>query len=200
MILTSQKAPNFIASAILPNQEIIHNFDMFDYTKKKYVILFFWPMDFTFVCPSELLEFNILYSEFQKRNVCILGISIDSVYTHQAWLNTPLKNGGIGKMKYPLISDINRTIQTAYGIEHPNLGIALRASFIIDKNHIIRHQSINDLPIGRNIHELIRIIDALKFYENSGDVCPANWTPGAIGIKASTQGIKKYLTKKYINN
>ncbi|CUR53107.1 peroxiredoxin [Buchnera aphidicola] len=200
MILTAQKAPNFTASALLPNGKIIHDFNMLKYAKKKYILLFFWPLDFTFVCPSELLEFNTLYEEFEKRNVCLIGISIDSVYTHHAWVHTDLKNGGIGLMKYPLISDLTRNIQSIYGIEHPNLGISLRSSFLIDRDHIVRHQSVNDLPIGRNIHEILRIIDALQFHEKNGEVCPANWTSGKKGIIASPEGIRNYLTQKYKNH
>ncbi|VFP88103.1 Alkyl hydroperoxide reductase C [Buchnera aphidicola (Cinara piceae)] len=197
MILVSQKAPNFIASAVLPDGKIIHNFDLKKYSLGKKTVLFFWPMDFTFVCPSEIIAFNNLYNEFQKRDVCLVGVSIDSVYVHNAWRNTLPESGGVGLIKFPMISDIKRNIQESYGIEHHELKIALRASFLIDNNNIVRHQSINDLPIGRNIKEILRIIDALKFYEKFGEVCPANWKPGKETIQATPKGIKKYLSNNF---
>ncbi|VAX76409.1 peroxiredoxin [Buchnera aphidicola] len=197
MILVSKKAPNFTASAILKNGVIINDFNFKEYTHRKTVVLFFWPMDFTFVCPSEIIAFNKLYDEFKKRNVCIIGVSIDSVYTHNAWQNTKIQEGGIGKIKFPMISDITKKIQQSYGIEHEELKIALRASFVIDSSGIIRHQSVNDLPIGRNIKEIIRIIDALKIYAKYGEVCPANWEPGKKTIQANPNGIKKYLTQSF---
>ncbi|QCI17014.1 redoxin domain-containing protein [Buchnera aphidicola (Aphis helianthi)] len=197
MILVTKKAPNFIAPAVLSNGEIINNFDLKKYSNGQSVMLFFWPMDFTFVCPSEIMEFNKSYEKFQKRNVKIVGVSIDSVFVHQAWQNTLPKNGGIGKIKFPMISDIKHEIQKSYGIEHPELNIALRASFIIDKNWIIRHQVINDLPFGRNINEIIRMIDAIEFHNQYGEVCPANWEPGKDGITTSLKGISSYLNKHF---
>ncbi|WP_075431802.1 redoxin domain-containing protein [Buchnera aphidicola] len=199
MTLVSQKAKNFISPAILPNGEIINNFNLYEYTNKKNIILFFWPMDFTFVCPSELIQLNRAYEEFQERETSIIGISIDSVYSHNAWRNTAIHQGGIGPIKFPMISDLSKEIQQSYHVEHPQLKIALRASFIIDKKRIIRHQSINDLPIGRNIPDLLRFIDALKFHEKFGDVCPANWISGKEGMKPSPEGVKKYLTKNFKN-
>ncbi|VFP84887.1 Alkyl hydroperoxide reductase C [Buchnera aphidicola (Cinara splendens)] len=197
MILVSKKAPNFIASAVLPNGKIVNDFNLYEYSSGKITVLFFWPMDFTFVCPSELIAFNNLYSEFNNRDVHIIGVSIDSVYVHNAWRNVKPKNGGIGAVQFPMISDITKNIQKSYGIEHPELTVALRASFIIDQDGIIRHQSINDLPIGRNILEIIRIIDAFIFYKKYGKVCPANWSKEKEAIQATPKGIKKYLSKNF---
>lgn len=197
MILVTQKAPNFIAPAILKNGEIINNFDLKKYSKDKKVVLFFWPMDFTFVCPSEIMEFNKIYEDFKKRDVKIVGVSIDSVFVHQAWQNTLPENGGIGKIKFPMVSDIKHEIQKSYGIEHPELHVALRASFLIDNNWIVRHQVINDLPFGRNINDMIRMIDALNFHNQYGEVCPANWNHGKEGIEASQKGISSYLKKHF---
>lgn len=195
MILVTQKAPNFIAPAILENSEIVEQFNFKKYSNNQLIVLFFWPMDFTFVCPSEIIEFNKLHIEFKKRNVKIVGVSIDSVFVHQAWQNTLPKNGGIGKINFPMVSDIKRNIQKSYGIEHPDLGIALRASFLIDKNQIVRHQVVNDLPFGRNIKEMIRMIDAVDFHNKNGEVCPANWEKGKKGMKASLEGVSEYLSK-----
>jgi len=195
MVLVTHKAPDFIASAILHNGEIINNFQFQKYTKNSTVVIFFWPMDFTFVCPSEIIAFDQFYSEFKKRNVHVIGISCDSVFVHHAWRNTPVKQGGIGQVQYIMISDIKREIQKLYGIEHSNLGVALRASFLIDKKGIVRHQVINDLPLGRNIKEMLRMIDALQFHEKNGLVCPAQWEKGQDAIEASPIGISKYLNK-----
>ncbi|QCI17589.1 peroxiredoxin C [Buchnera aphidicola (Acyrthosiphon lactucae)] len=195
MVLVTQKAPNFIAPAILKNNQIVEQFDLKEYANGQSIVLFFWPMDFTFVCPSEIIEFNTLYAEFKKRNVKIVGVSIDNVFVHQAWQNTLIKNGGIGKINFPMVSDIKHNIQKSYGIEHPNLGIALRASFLIDSNWTIRHQVVNDLPFGRNIKEMIRMVDAIEFHNKFGELCPANWEKGKKGMKASSEGVAEYLSK-----
>ncbi|ANZ22412.1 peroxiredoxin [Buchnera aphidicola (Diuraphis noxia)] len=197
MVLVTKEAPNFIAPAILKNNQIIETFDLKKYANQQSLILFFWPMDFTFVCPSEIIEFNNIYLELKKRNTKIVGVSIDSVFVHQAWKNTLPKNGGIGKINFPMVSDIKRNIQKLYGIEHPVLGVALRASFLIDANWIIRHQVVNDLPFGRNIKEIIRMVDAIDFHNKNGEVCPANWKNGENGMTPSIQGVSEYLSKKY---
>ncbi|NIH40976.1 MAG: redoxin domain-containing protein [Buchnera aphidicola (Periphyllus aceris)] len=197
MSLVTQKAPNFIASAILKNKKIIENFNFKKYIKNKKAVLFFWPMDFTFVCPSEIIKFNELYEEFKKRKVKLIGVSLDSVYVHLAWQKTKYKNGGIGPINYVMVSDLKRKIQKSYKIEHPKLGVSLRASFLIDENRIIRHEVVNDLPYGRNIQEMLRMIDSIIFHEKFGEVCPANWTTKKKGIKPTPQGISKYLSKKY---
>ncbi|WP_367670552.1 peroxiredoxin [Sodalis-like secondary symbiont of Drepanosiphum platanoidis] len=199
MILVTKNAPDFTSSAILNNGKIIEDFNLKNYIKNKYAIIFFWPMDFTFVCPSEIIAFNNRYLDFKNRNIKIVGISCDSVFVHNAWKSTSIKNGGIGKIFFPMVSDIKHEIINSYGIAHPKLGIALRGSFIIDKKNIIRHQSINDLPIGRNVNEIIRIIDALKFHEKNKKVCPAQWEKNSEGMEASIEGVKKYLSKNYKN-
>ncbi|CAL4320358.1 peroxiredoxin C [Buchnera aphidicola] len=197
MVLVTQQAPNFIAPAILKNGDIVQKFDLKKFSNKKKIILFFWPMDFTFVCPSEIIEFNQLYLNFKEKNVKIVGVSTDSVFVHQAWQKTPIKNGGIGPIAFPMVSDIKREIQQSYGIEHPDLGVALRASFLIDNHWIVRHQVVNDLPFGRNIQEMMRMVDAIDFHNKNGEVCPANWKSGQEGMKASLEGVSSYLSKHY---
>ncbi|QJC36455.1 redoxin domain-containing protein [Enterobacteriaceae endosymbiont of Donacia simplex] len=194
MILVTKKAPDFNASAVLANGSIIDNFNLYKYSKNKITVLFFWPLDFTFVCPTEIISLNQHFNSFQKRNINLLGISCDSQFVHQAWRNTPISKGGIGHVKFIMISDITKNIQRSYGIEHPQLGVALRALFLIDKKRIIRHQLINDLQFGRNINEIIRTIDALKHYEKYGDVCPAQWEKGKKSIAPTSQGIVNYLS------
>ncbi|QCI27135.1 redoxin domain-containing protein [Buchnera aphidicola] len=196
MNLVSQYAPNFIAPAILKDGSIIDEFNFKENIKNKIAILFFWPMDFTFVCPTEIISFNKLYNEFKNKNTEIIGVSRDSVFVHQAWQNIEIKKGGIGKLKYTLISDIKGEIQESYDIAHPTLGISLRASFLIDTKGIVRHQVVNDLPFGRNIKDMLRMIDAIHFYEKHGEVCPANWTKGKKTMHPSKDGLIKY----YHNN
>ncbi|UDG81455.1 Alkyl hydroperoxide reductase C [Candidatus Profftia lariciata] len=195
MILVTRPAPNFTATAVLGNGKIIENFDFKEFIQNTSTVIFFWPMDFTFVCPSELIAFHNRYEEFKSRGVKIVGVSIDSVFVHNAWRNTSVKNGGIGPINYPMISDIKHEIMQAYGIEHPEHGIALRGSFLIDTKGIIRHQVVNDLPLGRNVDEMLRMIDALQFHEECGNVCPAQWEKGQEGIKPSIDGVAKYLSK-----
>ncbi|WP_343192310.1 redoxin domain-containing protein [Buchnera aphidicola (Formosaphis micheliae)] len=195
MTLVTKPAPDFTTSAVLHNDTIIENFNLYKTIHNKKCILFFWPMDFTFVCPSEIIAFNQLYSEFLKRDTEIIGVSCDSVFVHYAWRQTSIKKGGIGNIQYTIVSDIKREIQKIYEIEHPSIGVALRASFLIDKNKIIRHQVINDLPFGRNINELLRMIDAVQFNDIHGEVCPAQWTQGKDAIKPSPNGILDYCSK-----
>ncbi|WWO97842.1 MAG: peroxiredoxin C [Candidatus Dasytiphilus stammeri] len=197
MVLVSQQAPDFTASAILGNGEIVDNFNFKEYINGCVCVLFFWPMDFTFVCPSELIAFDKRYSKFQNRNVKVLGVSIDTVFVHKAWRQTPINRGGIGQVKYPMVADVKREIQKKYGIEHPEVGVAQRGSFLIDKKGIIRHIVVNDLPLGRNIDEMLRMIDALQFYEEHGEVCPAQWQLGKPGMKASTEGVIDFLGENF---
>ncbi|QJC32427.1 redoxin domain-containing protein [Enterobacteriaceae endosymbiont of Donacia dentata] len=194
MILVTKKAPDFYAPAVLPDGSIIDNFNLYKYSKNTITVIFFWPLDFTFVCPTEIITFNKYYNHFKKRNVKILGISCDSQFVHYAWRNTPINQGGIGNIKFIMISDIKKNIQKSYGIEHPELGIALRALFLIDTKGIIRHQLINDLPFGRNINEVIRMIDAVEHNEKYGDVCPAQWEKGKKSINPTSKGIINYLS------
>ncbi|HET9678612.1 MAG TPA: peroxiredoxin [Buchnera sp. (in: enterobacteria)] len=200
MVLINQKAPNFIAPAISKDGEIINSFNLKDNIDKNGAIIFFWPLDFTFVCPTEILEFNLFYKEFKKRKIELIGISIDSVFTHNAWRNTEISQGGIGSIQFFMVSDIKREIQKLYDVEHKDIGVSLRATFIIDKNQIIRHQSINDLPIGRNVKEILRIADAIHFNNKNGEVCPVNWKQGDSGIIPNSKGIKDYFRKKMLKN
>ncbi|MCV2528488.1 MAG: redoxin domain-containing protein [Candidatus Lightella neohaematopini] len=193
-MLVTKIAPNFTAPAVLKDGTIIDNFNLYEYISNKYAVIFFWPMNFTFVCPSELISFNKRYIEFKQRGVKIIGISIDSVFAHSTWRSIPTNNGGVFNINYPMISDVKRNIIKSYEIEHPELGVALRGTFILDKDSIIRHQSINDLPIGRNIDEIIRFIDALKHHEINGQVCPAQWKIGKNTIEPTKDGIANYLS------
>ena len=193
MVLVTRQAPDFTSSAVLGNGEIVNNFNFKKHVNGKAAVLFFYPLDFTFVCPSELIAFDHRYEEFKKRGVEVVGVSIDSQFTHNAWRNTPTENGGIGAVKYALAADVKHEIAKAYGIEHPEEGVALRASFLIDKNGVVRHQIVNDLPLGRNIDEMLRMVDALQFHEEHGEVCPAQWEKGKEGMKDSPEGVAKYL-------
>ncbi len=195
MILVTHQAPDFTAAAVLGNGEIVGNFNLKKHINGKTTVLFFWPMDFTFVCPSELIAFDHRYAEFQQRNVEIVGVSFDSEFVHNAWRKTPVEKGGIGAVQYAMVADIKREIQKAYGIEHPQAGVALRGSFLIDSKGIVRHQVVNDLPLGRNIDEMIRMVDALQFHEQHGEVCPAQWQKGKAGMGASPEGVAKYLSE-----
>ena len=193
MVLVTRQAPDFTSSAVLGNGEIVNNFNFKKHVNGKAAVLFFYPLDFTFVCPSELIAFDHRYEEFKKRGVEVVGVSIDSEFTHNAWRNTPTENGGIGAVKYALAADVKHEIVQAYGIEHPEAGVALRASFLIDKNGVVRHQIVNDLPLGRNIDEMLRMVDALQFHEEHGEVCPAQWEKGKEGMKDNPEGVAKYL-------
>ncbi|MGD0584602.1 MAG: peroxiredoxin [Oryzomonas sp.] len=191
--LVTQQAPDFTADAVMPDntfgQITISGF------KGKNVVLFFYPLDFTFVCPSEILAFNKKLDEFKKRNTEVVGVSVDSKFTHLAWKNTPVEDGGIGNIQYPLVSDLNKNIAREYGILY-NESVALRGLFLIDTKGVIRHAVINDLPLGRNVSEALRMVDALQFVETHGDqVCPANWQEGDEAMKPTEEGVASYLAK-----
>ncbi len=192
-ILTSRNAPDFTAAAVLANGEIVNNFNLSKEINGKYGLLFFYPLDFTFVCPSELIALDNRINEFTERNTLVMGVSIDSQFTHNAWRKTAIADGGIGEVRYPLIADTSHAIARAYGIEHPEAQIALRAAFLIDRQGIVRSQIVNDLPIGRNIDELLRLIDALQYHEKHGEVCPAGWVKGKTAIQPNAKGIANYL-------
>lgn len=194
-VLVGRKAPDFTAAAVLGNGEIVDNFNLSETIKGKKAVIFFYPLDFTFVCPSELIAFDKRFADFQKRGVEVIGVSIDSMFTHNAWRNTPINDGGIGQVKYPLVADIKHEICQAYDVEHPEAGIAFRGSFLIDAEGVVRHQVVNDLPLGRNIDEMLRTIDALAFHEEHGEVCPAGWQEGDKGMDASPEGVAKYLAE-----
>ncbi|MBF0453463.1 MAG: peroxiredoxin [Magnetococcales bacterium] len=191
-VLVTQPAPDFTANAVMPDNSIKADFSLSD-SKGKYVVLFFYPLDFTFVCPSEIIAFDHRLKEFKDRGVEVIGVSVDSHFTHLAWKNTDVNNGGIGNVQYPLVADISKEITKAYDL-YFGPGIALRGSFLIDKEGIVRHQVVNDLPLGRNIDEMLRMIDALQFTEEHGEVCPAGWNKGKPGMKGSTEGVAEYLT------
>lgn len=194
--LVGKKAPDFTAAAVLANGEIVSDFHFSNITKNKYAIVFFYPLDFTFVCPSELIALDKRMDEFNARNTVVVGVSIDSQFTHNAWRNTPINEGGIGPVRYPLVADVNHRICQAYGVEHDTACVALRGAFIIDKNGIVRAEIVNDLPLGRNIDELIRLIDAIQHHEKHGEVCQAGWNKGEAGIKPTTEGIANFLAEK----
>ncbi len=195
MVLVGRQAPDFTAAAVLGNGEIVENFNFAEFTKGKAAVVFFYPLDFTFVCPSELIAFDHRLEEFQKRGVEVIGVSIDSEFSHNAWRNTAIEDGGIGPVKYPLVADIKHEICQAYDVEHPEAGVAFRGSFLIDTNGVVRHQVVNDLPLGRNIDEMLRMVDALNFHEKHGEVCPAQWEEGKEAMEASPEGVAKYLSQ-----
>lgn len=194
-VLVGRQAPNFTAAAVNATGEIIDKLTLSEAINKKYGVVFFYPLDFTFVCPSELIALDNHIDEFKKRNVEVIAVSIDSQFTHHAWRNTAVEKGGIGQVKYTMVADVNHNICQTYGIEHPQAGVALRGTFIIDKQGMVRAQLVNDLPIGRSVDEIIRLIDALQYHEQHGEVCPANWNKGKSGMKATPQGVASYLAE-----
>jgi peroxiredoxin (alkyl hydroperoxide reductase subunit C) len=191
-VLVGKPAPDFTATAVFGNNEI-KDLTLSSY-KGKHVVLFFYPLDFTFVCPSELIAFDHRLEEFHKRGVEVIGVSIDSQFTHLAWKNTPVNNGGIGQVGYPLVADINHAIAKAYDVEAAG-GVAFRGTFLIDKSGVVQSQVVNNLPLGRDIDEALRIVDALQFFEENGEVCPAGWKKGKKGMNASTAGVAQYLAE-----
>lgn len=191
-VLVGQAAPDFTAAAVMGNNEINESFNLKSYTAGKAAVVFFYPLDFTFVCPSELIAFDHRLADFKSRNVEVIGVSIDSQFTHLAWKNTPINKGGIGQVGYPLVADIRHEICKAYDVEAAG-GVAFRGSFLIDTHGVVRHQVVNDLPLGRDIDEMLRMVDALQFHEAHGEVCPAGWNKGKAGMNASTEGVAKYL-------
>ena len=192
-VLVGKPAPDFTATAVLGNNEM-QQLTFSKATKGKYAVLFFYPLDFTFVCPSELIAFDHRLADFTSRGVEVIGCSIDSQFTHLAWKNTPIDKGGIGQVKYTLVADIKHEICQAYDVEAGG-GVAFRGSFLIDKAGVVRHQVVNDLPLGRNIDEMLRMVDALQFTEENGEVCPAGWSKGKAGMNASPAGVAKYLAE-----
>ena len=191
--LVGKKAPDFTAAAVLANGEIVGDYNLQKSLNGKYGLIFFYPLDFTFVCPSELIALDHRVKQFKALNVEVVAVSIDSQFTHNAWRNTPIDKGGIGQVEYTLVADVKHEICQAYGVEHPEAGVALRGAFIIDSRGVVRAQIVNDLPLGRSIDELIRIFDALQYHEVHGEVCPAGWKKGDKGMKASPSGVAEYL-------
>lgn len=207
--MVGKKAPLFKAGAVINGGEIVESFSLEQFIGKKHVVFFFYPLDFTFVCPTELIAFQEQMAEFEKRNVAVVACSIDSVFSHYAWLNTEQKNGGIKGVKYPIVSDLSKTISQQFGVlageyqwnddgEYEFVGeaVAYRGLFLIDKSGVVRHQVINDLPLGRSVEETLRMVDALQFFEENGEVCPANWHKGDKAMKATSEGVAEYLASK----
>lgn len=192
-VLVGRKAPDFTVPAVLGSGEIVDQFNLHDALKDKYGLVFFYPLDFTFVCPSELIALDHRMNDFVSRKVEVVAVSIDSHFTHNAYRNTPVKDGGIGPVKFTMAADMTHAICQSYGVEHPVAGVAFRGAFVIDKAGVVRSQVVNDLPIGRNIDELLRVIDAVQFFEECGEVCPAGWQKGKAGMKASPKGVAAYL-------
>lgn len=208
-VLVGKKAPQFSADAVINGGEFVENFSLAQYLGKKYVIFFFYPLDFTFVCPTEIIAFQEKMEEFEKRNVAVVGCSIDSKFSHWAWLTTEQNKGGIKGVKFPLVSDLSKTISHNYDVLAGDFDmneegemlfsgapVAYRGLFLIDKNGIVRHQLVNDLPLGRSVDEAIRMVDALQYFEENGEVCPANWSKGKKAMKATQEGVADYLSKK----
>ncbi len=191
--LVTKQAPDFTATAVMPNNSFKEDFTLSSY-KGKYVCLFFYPLDFTFVCPSEILAFDKKLDEFKKRNCEVIAVSVDSQFTHFAWKQTPVEKGGIGNVQFPMVADLSKEISKAYGVLL-DAGISLRGLFLIDRDGIVRHELVNDLPLGRSVDEALRILDALQFHEEHGEVCPANWKPGEEAMKPTAEGVAEYLAK-----
>jgi peroxiredoxin (alkyl hydroperoxide reductase subunit C) len=194
MPLITQKAPDFTANAVLGDNTIVSDFNLYKNIGSKGAVVFFYPLDFTFVCPSELLAFDHRYQDFKKRGIEVIAVSVDSHYTHLAWKNTPIDQGGIGKVQYPMVADLDKSISKNFDVLLDG-GIALRGSFLLDADGTIRHAVINDLPLGRNIDEMIRMVDAMLYTNEHGEVCPAGWQEGEEAMKPDPQGVAQYLAK-----
>jgi peroxiredoxin (alkyl hydroperoxide reductase subunit C) len=208
-VLVGKKAPQFEADAVINGGEFVEKFSLAQYIGKKHVVFFFYPLDFTFVCPTEIIAFQDKLAEFEKRNVQVVGCSVDSKFSHWAWLNTEKKSGGIKGVTFPLVSDLSKTISENYDVlageweydededyvEFNGEAVAYRGLFLIDKQGVVRHQVVNDLPLGRSVEEAIRMVDALQFFEENGEVCPADWHKGDEGMKATSEGVADYLSK-----
>jgi len=189
-IQVGQPAPDFTADAVVGGQ--FKQVTLSSYRGRN-VVLFFWPLDFTFVCPTEIIAFSDAHRQFEERNTAVVGVSVDSKFTHLAWTNTPRNKGGLGEVKFPLVSDLTHQISRDYGVLIEGAGVALRGLFLIDKNGVVRHMLINDLPLGRSVEEAIRVVDALAHFEKHGEVCPANWKPGEKTIKPDPKGAQEFF-------
>jgi peroxiredoxin (alkyl hydroperoxide reductase subunit C) len=192
--LIGNLAPSFTTSAVVEGCKIVENFSLENY-RGQHVVLFFYPLDFTFVCPTELHAFQEQSAAFQQRNTAVIGCSVDSAYAHYAWLRTPKASGGIEGVEYPLVSDLTKSISESYGVLIPEAGVALRGLFLIDKEGIVRHQIVNDLPLGRSVDEALRMVDALQFFEVNGEVCPANWKKGATSMAPTQEGLEQFYAQ-----
>lgn len=193
MIVTN-KAIDFTATAVLGNNQIVEDFNLYKNIGSKGAVVFFYPKDFTFVCPSEIIAFDKRYDEFKARGIEVIGVSCDNEFTHLAWKNTPVNQGGIGQVKFPLVADMTKDIAKNFDVLFGN-AVALRGSFLLDKDGTVRHAVINDLPLGRNIDEMIRMVDTMLFTNEHGEVCPAGWNKGDKGMKADPKGVADYLSE-----
>lgn len=193
-MLVTKKAPDFKAAAVLGNNQIVEDFELSKNLGKNGAVVFFWPKDFTFVCPSEIIAFDHRVKDFQEKGFNVIGVSTDTEVVHFAWKNTPVEKGGIGNVTFPMVADITKQISRDYDVLFDG-AVALRGSFLIDKNQVVRHAVINDLPLGRNIDEMLRMADALIFFEQNGEVCPAGWRKGEKGMKATHEGVAQYLSE-----
>lgn len=198
MVLVGKKAPVFNAPAVLGDGEIVDSYDFAKETQGKYAVVVFYPLDFTFVCPSELIALDKRTAKLKELGVEVISVSIDSHFTHNAWRNTPVNEGGIGPVKYTMVADINQEIVKAYDVQSEG-GMAFRGTFLIDKEGVVRHQTVNDLPLGRNMDEITRMVEALQFHEEHGEVCPAGWNKGDDGMKASPEGVAEYLSDHVVD-
>ncbi|MGH8433117.1 MAG: peroxiredoxin [Pseudomonas sp.] len=192
-VLVNKQAPDFTSAAVLGDGSIVENFQL-SALRGNYVVLFFWPLDFTFVCPSEIIAHNNRMDKFRELGVEVVGVSIDSQFTHHAWRSTPVEKGGIGEVEFTMVADVKHEITRAYGIEHED-GVALRATFLIDQSGVVQHQVVNNLPLGREVDEVLRLVEALQFTEEHGEVCPAGWRKGQKGMKADAAGVASYLAE-----
>jgi len=190
--LVTKEAPDFTATAVMPDNSFAEA-KLSSY-RGKYVVLFFYPLDFTFVCPSEIIAFDKELSKFEAKNAQVIGVSVDSHFTHLAWKNTPRNQGGIGQVQYPLVADLSKNISRQYGVLHDD-ELALRGLFLIDKEGVVRHALVNDLPLGRSVGEALRVLEALQHFEEHGEVCPANWREGEEAMRPSAEGVATYLAK-----
>ena len=193
-MLVTKKAPNFKAPAVLADNQIVEDFELARNLGRNGAVVFFWPKDFTFVCPSEIIAMDHRVKAFAEKGFNVIGVSIDSDFVHFAWKNTPVNQGGIGNVQFPMVSDITKQISRDYEVLIDE-AVALRGSFLIDKNQVVRHAVINDLPLGRNMDEMLRMCDALTFFEEHGEVCPAGWNKGDKGMKADAKGVAEYLSQ-----
>jgi len=197
-MIVTKKAPDFTAPTVMGNNEIVEDFNLYKDFGEKGTVLFFYPLDFTFVCPSELIAFDKRLEDFKARGVNVIGVSIDSHFTHLAWKNTDVNNGGVGKLGFPMVADLSKQISKDYDVLI-EMGVALRGSFLIDKDGTVRHAVVNDLPLGRNIDEMLRMVDTMHFTNEHGEVCPAGWNKGDKGMKPTTEGVADYLAENAKN-
>lgn len=195
-VLVGKNAPDFTANAVMADNQINDKFNLKSFLNGKPAVLFFYPLDFTFVCPSEIIAFSNRIEEFKSRGVEVIGVSVDSHFTHLAWKKTAINDGGIGDIQYPLVADLTKQIARDYDVLIEDAGVALRGTFLIDKNFVVRHQLVNDLPLGRNIDEAIRMVDTLQFFEEHGEVCPAGWQKGKKAMTPNAEGVASYLAEE----